>query len=348
MTILLITHSRDNDSILRVSQAIADQGGQVFRFDTDRFPTETQLEVYYSRGVERKMLIAPDQGAIDLNEVTAVWYRRVNIAAHLPQSLDSQLRHASILESRVTVQGMIASLNVFHLDPVSAIRRADNKQLQLQVARAVGLETPLTLTTNNPAAVLQFAEECDGMITKMLSSFAVYEEGKEKVVYTNLVQPEDLKQLTGLQFCPMTFQEAIPKAVELRVTIVGTQVFAAAVNSQKFDQSRYDWRRGALLKDWEPYTLPEEIKDKLLKLMARFNLHYGAIDIIVTPDNRYVFLEVNPVGEFFWLELCPGLPISRAIASLLVQNCTRPQNPQTTSNCSLGQASSHPLMQRLQ
>jgi MvdD family ATP-grasp ribosomal peptide maturase len=302
-----------------VEKAIAEQGGQSFRFDTDRFPTETQLEIYHGRGSERKCLIS-EQGTLDLNHVTAVWYRRINIAAHLPQTLNSQLRQASFHESQVTVQGMIASLDAFHLDPVTVIRRAENKQKQLEVARAVGLETPLTLTTNRPEAVLQFAQECDGMITKMLSSFAIYEEGKEKVVYTNSVEPEDLKHLAGLKLCPMTFQEVIPKAVELRVTIVGSEVFAAAVDSQKFDQSRYDWRkRGvALLNDWEPYTLPQEVETKLLRLMKYFDLHYGAIDIIVTPDNRHVFLEVNPVGEFFWLELCPGLQISRAIAGLLM------------------------------
>lgn len=93
----------------------------------------------------------------------------------------------------------------------------------------------------------------------------------------------------------------------------------------KVRSTRYDWRkRGvALLNAWQPYTLPAEIEQKLLKLMNHFNLHYGAIDVIVTPDDRYVFLEVNPVGEFFWLELCPGLPISRAIANLLLTKVRR-------------------------
>jgi glutathione synthase/RimK-type ligase-like ATP-grasp enzyme len=96
-------------------------------------------------------------------------------------------------------------------------------------------------------------------------------------------------------------------------------VFAAAVNSQGDDRSRYDWRRRgiALLNAWKPYTLPHEVEEKLLKLMAHFSLNYGAIDLILTPDGRHVFLEVNPVGEFFWLEGCPGLPISQAIADIL-------------------------------
>jgi len=322
MTIFIITHSQDNESIPLVMQAIADQGGKAFRFDTDRFPTEIQLDVYYGK-TERVTLSVDDQ-TLDLNEVSAVWYRRIAIGSRIPDSMDRQLRQASLKESRVTIEGMIASIQGFHLDPLPNIRRAENKQLQLQIARKIGLDTPRTLTTNNPLAVKQFAQECHlGIITKMLSSFAIYDEqGREKVVFTNPISSEDLENLDGLRFCPMTFQEKIPKALELRTTIVGKRVLTAAVDSQALDKARYDWRKQgiALLDAWEAYTLPEDVKEKLLKLMAEFRLNYGAIDIILTPDNRYVFLEVNPVGEFFWLERHPELPISKAIAQVLQNN----------------------------
>lgn len=319
MTVLIITHSEDNESIPLVIQAIEAQGGKAFRFDTDRFPTEVQLDVYYS-ATEQVILSADDQ-KLNLSEVSAVWYRRIAIGSRIPTTMDKQMRQASIQESRVTIQGMIASIQGFHLDPLPNIRRAENKQLQLQVARKIGLDTPRTLTTNNPQAVKQFAQECEqGMITKMLSSFAIYDEqGQEKVVFTNPVAPEDLDNLDGLRFCPMTFQEKIPKALELRTIIVGRNVFTAAVDSQALDKARYDWRKQgiALLDAWELYTLPQDVEEKLLKLMAEFGLNYGAIDIILTPDGRHIFLEVNPVGEFFWLERTPGLPISQAIAQVL-------------------------------
>ncbi|WP_414530538.1 MvdD family ATP-grasp ribosomal peptide maturase [Nodularia chucula] len=320
MNVLIITHSQDNESISLVTQAIEEQGGKAFRFDTDRFPTEVQLDVYYGDS-ERCTLVADDQ-TLDLNQVSAVWYRRIAMGAKIPHSMDKQLRTASIQESRVTIQGMIASIQGFHLDHLPNIRRAENKQLQLQVARKIGLETPRTLTTNNPQAVKQFAGECQqGMITKMLSSFAVYDQqGREQVVFTNPVSSADLEHLDGLRFCPMTFQEQVPKELELRVTIVGNCIFTAAVDSQALIQARHDWRKqgAALLNAWESYTLPQDVQEKLLQLMAYFGLNYGAIDIIVTPDHRHVFLEVNPVGEFFWLERCPGLPISGAIAQLLL------------------------------
>ncbi|MDZ7955765.1 MvdD family ATP-grasp ribosomal peptide maturase [Nostoc sp. DedQUE09] len=319
MTVLIITHSQDNQSIPLVIQAIEAQGKKAFRFDTDRFPTEMQLDIYY--GSTKRVILSVDDQTLDLNEVSAVWYRRIAIGSKIPNSMDRQLREASLKESRVSIQGMIASIRGFHLDPLPNIRRAENKQLQLQIARDIGLDTPRTLTTNNPIAVKQFAQECQqGMITKMLSSFAIYDErGREKVVFTNPISSEDLDNLDGLRFCPMTFQEKIPKALELRTIIVGKRVLTAAVDSQALDKARYDWRKQgiALLDAWESYTLPEDVEEKLLKLMAEFGLNYGALDIILTPDGRHVFLEVNPVGEFFWLERCPGLPISQAIAEVL-------------------------------
>jgi MvdD family ATP-grasp ribosomal peptide maturase len=322
MTILIITHSQDNESIPLVMDAIAQQGGTAFRFDTDRFPTEIQLEIYYSQQ-SQQVILTTEQDRLNLSEVSAIWYRRIGVGGRIPTSMNAQLRHASVQESRATLQGMIASHKAFHLDPVGQIRRAENKQLQLQVARELGIEIPRTLITNQPQAVQEFATDCEhGLMTKMLSSFAIYEEGQEKVVFTNPVPPEALHDLDGLRFCPMTFQENIPKALELRTIIVGQQVFTAAIDSQQQEGARHDWRRRgvALLDAWQHYVLPQAIEEKLLKLMAHFQLNYGALDLILTPAGRHVFLEVNPVGEFFWLERCPGLPISAAIADLLRRN----------------------------
>ena len=175
--------------------------------------------------------------------------------------------------------------------------------------------------TNNPEAVRRFAHECTGgMVMKTLSSFAIYEQGEQKVVFTSPVQSQDLDHLEELRYCPATFQEQVPKSLELRTTVVGDRVFTAAIDSQRSEKARFDWRRDGLglIGDWEAYRLPAEIEERLLKLMRFFGLNYGAADFILTPAGRHVFLEVNPVGEFFWLEKNPGFPISATIADLLV------------------------------
>ncbi|BAZ70584.1 MAG: MvdD family ATP-grasp ribosomal peptide maturase [Pelatocladus maniniholoensis HA4357-MV3] len=322
MTVLIVTFSQDNESIPLVMEAIEARGEKAFRFDTDRYPTEVQLDIY--SGDSEQVIITDGEQKLDLSEVSSVWYRRMRYGQKIPNTMDKQYRDASIEETRRTVRGMIASLKGFHFDKMSNVDLTNNKQLQLQVARDIGLLTPRTLTSNNPEAVKQFAQECkkQGIVTKMLSSFAIYDDqGREHVVFTNPVTDEDLEHLEGLRFCPMTFQEKVPKALELRTTIVGHHIFTAAIDSQKFEGSTFDWRKEgkALVKDWEPYNLPEDIEKKLLKLMAYFGLNYGAIDIIVTPDGRHIFLEVNPVGEFFWMEVfSPHFPISQAIAEILL------------------------------
>jgi MvdD family ATP-grasp ribosomal peptide maturase len=321
MSVLIITRSDDNESVPMVMQAIERKGGKAIRFDTDRYPTDVRLSAYYGEEDER-LTLTNDTGEFDLREVKAIWHRRLNFGAQIPLFLDKQLRDASLSETRAAAMGMLASLKAFRMDAVEHIRRAENKQLQLQVARTLGLEIPRTLTTNDPAAVRAFAGSCQsGMVTKMLSSFAVYEEGRELVVFTNPVKPEDLADLSGLRLCPVTFQEMIPKALELRTTVVGRRIMSASIDSQASERAAHDWRRDGvrMAQDWKPYQLPREIEEKILRLMDYFVLNYGAIDIIVTPDGRHVFLEINPVGEFFWLEHYSGLPIADAIAAVLLE-----------------------------
>ena len=328
MQVLIITKSDDNESIEFVTRAVEEKGGSVYRFDTDRFPTEIELVAHYGKGTKR-LILTSEQGELDLEKVTAIWHRRLNIGGQIPTSMDRQLRSASVGESRATVMGMLASLKTFRIDPVQRIRHAENKQLQIQVAREMNLEVPRSLITNSPSAVLEFAKTCgNGIVTKMLSSFAVYENGKERVVFTNPVKPHDLEDLSGLRLCPMTFQERIPKALELRVIVVGREVFSASIDSQASERATHDWRRDGigLIEEWKSYDLPVEVKERLLRLMDYFGLNYGAIDIIVTPDSRHIFLEVNPAGEFFWLERCPGLPVSKALANVLLGFAPRREN----------------------
>ncbi len=326
MSILIITHSDDNECVARVTEAIARRGGHTIRFDTDRYPTDVRLSACYGGSGEERLTLTNDDGEFDLREVTAVWHRRLSFGAHLPAGLDNQLRHASLGEASAAAHGMLASLKAFRVDHLHHIRHAENKQLQLQVAREFGLDTPRTLTTNDSTAARAFAKNCEGgIVTKMLSSFAIYDEGKELVVFTNPVKPEDLADLSGLSLCPVTFQELLPQSLEIRVTVVGHRVMSASVNSQVSARAAHDWRRDGLrmLHNWEPYQLPLECEEKILRLMHYFSLNYGAIDVILTPDGRHVFLELNPSGEFFWLERTPGLPVSNAIADLLLGHAPR-------------------------
>lgn len=321
MNVLIITHSEDNESITYVSRALQQRGANVIRLNTDRLPYYASLDITMQHG-HTKLEFTDEHGQHhNLKEVSSVWYRRMR-SSHLP-GLEAKIKEVSSDETKAAVLGLLGILDkqAYILNPPHLIRYAEHKPMQLELAHSLGLEIPRTLITSSARAAKTFYEQCNGkVVTKMMTTFAIFEEGLEKVVFTTPLSEAHLEQLDGLRYCPMIFQEMIPKALELRVTIVGNQVFSAAVNSQKSALAQFDWREDgdALLNDWEPYALPQTIQNKLLALMDSLGLDYGAADFILTPDGRYMFLELNPAGEFFWLEVQPGLAISGAIADVLV------------------------------
>lgn len=331
MSVLLVTRSDDNASVEMVARALVARGIQPIRLDTDRYPTDVWLSTGYAPGTSpgaggrwTRTLSTPRE-TIDLGEVTALWYRRFFAGGGLPLSL-GDTREACVNEARRTLYGTIAALGCFELDPLTAVRKTDHKELQLAKAAELGLDVPATLFSNEPRAVQAFWEQVGGrMVTKMQSSFAIYRGGVENVVFTNAVKAADLEDLAGLRYAPMIFQEKIEKVVELRATVVGRQVFTASIDSQKSDKTEVDWRRDGvgLIHDWQPYTLPDQVRDGLLRLTAEFGLNYAAADFIVTADGRHVFLEINAGGEWFWLAREPGLPIAEALADTLAGTVER-------------------------
>lgn len=328
MTVLIMTHTEENESFDIVARALARRGHEAIRCDTDFFPTRVQLAVHHGAKGERvEMATAAGEPLLDLSELTAVWNRRFGIGKDIPESLDPQLRIPSVEESRRTLYGALDCLDLFFLDPRHRVVRANSKSLQLRIARQLGIEVPRTVITNDPRQVRDFAAACDGRIVcKMMTSFAVYDDaGRENVVFTNPLSAADIEDMRGLEMCPMTFQEMVPKALELRVTVVGHRVFTAAIESQGSEKAKDDWRRdgAGLVGRWRPHELPAELERRLLALCDRLGLNYGAIDVIKTPDGRWVFLEINPAGEFFWLDQVQDTPISDALADVLVDPAKR-------------------------
>lgn len=321
--VVIITHSEDVNGIVpTVMAAVAARGGEALRFDTDVFPTDHQVAFEQTASGESLTLRAGD-AAVTLRPGDAVWYRRARWAGKLPDTLDKQLRHGCVLESEACLRGLLAAAPCFVLDPPERVRAAGHKPMQLALARRLGLATPRTLITNDPALAHTFITSCaDGAVAKMLSGFPIYAaSGEEQVVFTTALRQQHLAQLEGLRRAPMVFQERIAKHLELRVTVVGRQLFAAAVDSQATPGAEVDWReRGvALIPAWTPYELPADVARKLSDYVDALGTQYSAIDLIVEPGGRHVFLEANPAGECYWLECNrPNFPFTANLADVLL------------------------------
>jgi len=298
------------------------RGVRVLRFCTDQFPTNAQV-VFAQDGDREVLRFCADGQQVELGPDDAIWYRRANWGAKLPQDMDAQLRRGCMLESEACLRGVLAAAPCFVLDPPDQVRKNGHKPYQLRLAKKLGLATPRTLMTNDPQAAREFIASCpQGVVAKMLGGFPIYDQnGEEQVVFTTALSPEHLDKLDGLRWCSMVFQERVAKQLELRVTAIGSRLFAAAVDSQATQGAEVDWReRGVtLLQKWIPYTLPADIEATLHAYMAAIGMQYSAIDLIVEPSGRHVFLEANPAGECFWLQHnSPHYPLAAALADVLV------------------------------
>jgi glutathione synthase/RimK-type ligase-like ATP-grasp enzyme len=170
---------------------------------------------------------------------------------------------------------------------------AEHKPYQIKVASEVDFDIPDTLITSNPEKAKEFWKYCrQQMVIKTLMLSPM----ENKVIFTNKVTEELMSKIERLKSSPVILQRIIPKKYELRITVVGENVFPARIISG----NKIDWRRSKIKA--ERYTLPEPIKVKCLWLIKRLGLRYGCIDMIVTPEDQYYFLEINPNGQWEFIE----------------------------------------------
>lgn len=321
--VLLITHSGDYFTIDRVAEALAKRGVQPFRLDTDKFPMTAKLQAYFSN-LQSHHIVEYGDRSFNTQQVQAVWMRRV-WEPELSSELAPKFRAACARESLAVLNGFWDSLRTaLWVDDLQRIDAAENKLRQLRVAAEVGLAIPQTLITNNPKQAREFYQRVEGkMIAKMLRPLSYSMEGSSFFMYTSAVKEEDLIDAETLRYCPMVFQKQIPKQQELRAVYVNGSLFVGALDASGYATSTQDWRtakQDACI--WQTHQLPDEIILRLHKFMKRFGLKFGAFDFILTPVGEYVFLEVNPTGEWGMLERDLTYPISEAIADTLLASNT--------------------------
>ncbi|MBX9253670.1 MvdC family ATP-grasp ribosomal peptide maturase [Desmonostoc muscorum CCALA 125] len=317
--VLLITHSGDYFTIDRVAEAVSKRGAQPFRLDTDKFPMALQLQANLSNSGSNHTL---KYGGSSLNteQVQAVWMRRI-WQPDLGTDLAPQFKAACSNESLAVLDGFWDSLRTATwVDDLQRISAAENKLRQLRVASEVGLVIPRTLVTNNAEQAREFFVEANKkMVTKLLRPLSYGMEASSFFMYTSVVKEQDLVDAETLRYCPAVFQEQIPKELELRAVYVNGNLFVGALNASEYAESTQDWRRGTKeVLTWHPYQLPDKLIRCLDAFMARFGLLFGAFDFIKTPSGEYVFLEINPTGEWGMLERDLDYSISGAIADALL------------------------------
>jgi len=259
-------------------------------------------------------------------EVSAVWYRRPKSPVVDESIVDPGIKKFAVDEAYEFLRGNWYGLDCFWVSHPDAIRRAEHKMVQLELARRCGFHIPKTVVTNVPEEVRKLMAHCPcGVVAKALYMGFMSTDAGPRFIYTTRIEKEHLEELESVRMTPAIFQEQIGKTADLRVTVVGERIFSTKITAVGLPEGVPDWR--AAPKDrleHQQYELPPVEAGRCRRLVRELGLEFGAIDLAVTSEGEHVFFEINPNGQWAWLESMTGDPISEAIVDHLQQgseNC---------------------------
>jgi glutathione synthase/RimK-type ligase-like ATP-grasp enzyme len=317
--IIIVTNRQDYTADFLILELQKRQVDYV-RFNTEDFPQYVQVAWQIDNtGLDGYFLFPKMR--VDLKDIHSVWYRRPVPPVPSPEIDDSIAQEFVLAESQASLDGVWRTLDCFWVSRPDNLRRAEVKLYQLKVAAQLGFCLWPTILTNDPQYAKTFYQDQDGKIVyKPLRRGRLVREETVSLIYTNPVGRSEAKNLDRVKYAPSLFQRYVPKRVEIRVTVIGHKAFAVEIHSQDYDDTQHDWRRGDTARfSHEPHSLPVEVESKCVALVKLLGLAFGAIDLVLTPEGEYVFLEINPNGQWAWIQqLRPEIPLRETLADILI------------------------------
>ena len=294
-----------------VACMLRDRGHAVGRLIGMAFPEYESISFRPAGEEATSFRLSCGETTFEADKVEAVWYRRPR-SIRLPAQVHESDREYAYNECTELYRSFVfAPADAFWVNPIASQNLSNNKVLQLRVARRIGLVVPDTLVSNVPSEVREFVGAGQRVIYKPLRGASWLVDGEVHGTYTTPVTAADLPSDGLLQACPGIYQALVRKSYEVRAQFFGGTCMAIKIDSNQMEYGEYDWRRHQTTSDpnAEPVTLPDNIETLCLRMMRELKIVSGAFDFIVDDSGYWVFLEVNPVGQFAFLERwCPDLP----------------------------------------
>lgn len=307
---ILILAGREDVHARRVGNLVQERGQAVRIVDCADFGEGACLS--YSPG-KRANAKARNGEYIDFESVQSVWYRRPRYS-QIGQGIEEPaVRSFCRQEWTILLDGLFLGSQARFINPLLA-EFAAVKPRQLQVAASIGLNVPETLITNDPDEASAFIEWHKGKVVhKAMAS------PKDRLLDTRMWSGDDMPLMfETLKLAPTMFQSLVRGPADVRVTVVGDRLFAAKIDTARGNaglDSRLDMDA-----PFEEYVLPWRLEGQLRSFMADMGLVYGTVDLKISDEGEYFFLEVNPQGQFLYVEILTGMPISEAMAELLADS----------------------------
>jgi glutathione synthase/RimK-type ligase-like ATP-grasp enzyme len=292
-----------------LAAAVARRGGTATIFDMADFPARDRA-TFGIGGAGDGFELGVGNARLALDTVHSVWWRRPARPRIAEEVADERVRAFCVAESETLLRGALDACGVPIVNNPSAQARAARKPLQLALARALGLSIPRTVMSNDAAHIRALWDACGGHCV-----YKTFTAPDWTIAETRPMTLDVLADLDKLRHAPVIVQERIDGR-DVRVTVIGDRVCAALTHA-RLPEGVVDTRldRAAT---WTPHDLPTEVRSRLSLLLDRLGLDYGCIDLRLCPDGRHVFLEINPAGQFLFMEIDTGAPLCDWLAERLL------------------------------
>ncbi len=263
----------------------------------------------------------------NLEKINSVWYRRwfspMDRVTFESQLFSNQVQNYRSREFRSFTNVFFESISDKpSLGRNDFVNSANEKFRQMILAKKMGIQVPDSLITNSKLELKGFIEKYGKVITKGINNIGSFNPNDSEMysTFTSVLGNNDLGYIPD-SFFPSLFQEKIDKEIELRVFYFKRKFYSMAIFSQLDKQTEVDFRKYnvAIPNRNVPFKLPEEIESKLTKLMTEMEYDTGSIDLILTPAHEFIFLEVNPSGQFGMVSYPCNYHLEEMIADYLLQ-----------------------------
>jgi hypothetical protein len=249
----------------------------------------------------------------DKDSLRSIWFRQPVFLRNAAESISAQEQ----LE-RSQWMGFLRGLSVFDnalwVNHPQATYIAESKPYQLRRASEAGFNVPVTAITNDHASLSNDARFSGSIILKSVDTALFRDDEYNLFPYSSIATLCDWKD-DDFVSAPVTCQQLLRPKLDLRVTVVGDTMhcFRIVENGIGIDG---DWRlRPKDRLSFEPHQLSLNDQNRCLNLIRSLGLSFAAIDLAETKDGLF-FIEVNPTGEWGWLN-GPSGEIERSICGLL-------------------------------
>ena len=325
--ILIVTNKQDVHPT-PVIEYLNERAYPVFRLNTEALLTDYRFH-WWADGKGADFYIKNVKNGLEAygHDITAVWERRPLLPSELLWSNREEVNRHNLKEAAGFLSFLLHDVSDrFSIGHHLYDRSAASKMRQLRLAQALGMNVPATCFSNRKDDVLLFSRSFEYVMLKSIESDNVWlGDEKEYVFFGQKVESASLEEQPQAAFSQTVnfVQEYVEKQYELRATVVCDKVFACKIDSQRMEEEKgkVDWRQGYEYGlRYEPYELPDAVKLFCFSFLQEMHLNFGCFDFIVTPQNRFVFLECNPNGQWLWIEQETGMRISQAIAECLMKH----------------------------